>query len=208
MRVEEVMTKQVVAVAPELPLKHLARVLLANDISGVPVVSDGRVVGVASESDLVRYEAALPRASRTRFLRRKVDRARDGLCVADVMSSPAVTIEPWMSVGAAAVTLLANDVNRLPVVQRGRMVGIVARADLVRAFARSDKEIQREIVDEVLEALVPADYVGVKVHHGAVELEPEAGVDAEALARDVRRVPGVVRVHVADPQRTKAARSV
>lgn len=199
MRIDEVMTTRVVTVPPHLLLKHLARLLLAHDVSGAPVVEDGRVVGVISESDLVRLEAREESGPSRRLLRGRRQPGKVARVVADAMTSPALTIEPWMSVGAAAATMIASDVNRLPVVRDGRLVGIVARADLVRAFARSDEEIRGEIEQQVVAAFAPEDDVGVSVHEGEVQLEPRMELDAEALARDVRSVAGVVGVRVTTP---------
>jgi CBS domain-containing protein len=61
MTVEDVMTKEVITVGPETPLKDVARTLAVNEISGVPVVDDGVVVGVVSETDLVRVSSPEPK---------------------------------------------------------------------------------------------------------------------------------------------------
>jgi CBS domain-containing protein len=121
------------------------------------------------------------------------------------MTSPAFTIEPWMSVGAAAARMIEHQVNRLPVVRNGRVVGIIARADLVRAFGRADEEIRREIEDEVLPSLAPADQIDVDVDEGDVRLTFAAvEPDADAIKRDVRSVAGVVAVGVTSPSGTES----
>ena len=66
------------------------------------------------------------------------------------MTSPAVTITPRRSVADAAELMLEVGIDRLPVVDAGQLVGIVARADLVRAFTRGDEEIELEIRQDVL----------------------------------------------------------
>ena len=68
------------------------------------------------------------------------------------MTSPAITIPPYESVAEAARIMCERGVNRLPVVKDERLVGIITRADLVRAFTRSDEEIAREIREDVLAA--------------------------------------------------------
>ena len=117
MRIDEVMTQRVVTVPRAMPLRQLARLLLADDISGAPVVDDGRVVGVVSESDIVRLEQGLPvaRSAWARLLGRSRDLGREPLVVADAMTTPAIAAEPWWSVAAAAATMVANRVNRLRV---------------------------------------------------------------------------------------------
>jgi osmotically-inducible protein OsmY len=94
--------------------------------------------------------------------------------------------------------MLEQGVNRLPVVTDGRLVGIVTRADLVRAFVRSDSELEREIRIEVLQRAlwIPDGMVEVSVVEGAVTLSGvvETETDADVLVRLVQRVPGVVSV--------------
>jgi CBS domain-containing protein len=73
------------------------------------------------------------------------------------MSKPAITIAPYASTAAAAGEMLGQGINRLPVVRNGRLIGIVTRADLVRAFARSDAEVIREVEKHVEYVLALAD---------------------------------------------------
>jgi osmotically-inducible protein OsmY len=95
--------------------------------------------------------------------------------------------------------MLEENVNRLPVVDKdGALVGLVSRADLVRAFVRSDDEIQREIQEDVLKRVMwinPSE-VGVTVEDGVVTLEGQVAseADRDMLPTFVRRVPGVVEV--------------
>jgi CBS domain-containing protein len=89
----------------------------------------------------------------------------------------------------------SRGVNRLPVVKDEKIVGIVTRADLVRAFVREDAEIAREIEDDVLERTLWLDRgrVQVEVEHGVVTLDGslQTRSDVELLRRLVGRVPGV-----------------
>lgn len=199
MRIDEVMSRDVVTVSPDTPLKEVAALLADRAISGVPVVENDRVVGVVSESDLVRKEYA-PAEDRPRLLARLAGRRKnlvDAVTAGDAMTVPATTVEPWTSVCWAACLMVEHDVNRLPVVEHGRLLGIVARADLVRAFARSDDDVAREIVEEVLPSfsLLPSA-VTVTVEQGQVTLAGELADerDVQALPQAVRRVAGVVRV--------------
>jgi CBS domain-containing protein len=114
------------------------------------------------------------------------------------MSSPPIAIAPDASAAEAARLMLDRRVNRLPVLDRGRLVGILTRADLVRAFVRDDDRISREIRSEVVLRGIyvkPTD-VSVSVRGGEVVLEgevPSRG-KAERLVELVREVPGVVSV--------------
>jgi CBS domain-containing protein len=114
------------------------------------------------------------------------------------MSTPAITIDFWRSPSSAAALMLARGVKRLPVTQHGRLVGIVTRGDLVRAFARSDEAIAEDIrTGVILHAfwMTPND-VDVAVEGGEVTLRGVVESEAvrHALVGAVRRVAGVVAV--------------
>jgi len=124
-----------------------------------------------------------------------------GACAAStsrLLLGTAVTITPERPAAAAARTMLDHGVRRLPVVRDGALVGIVTRADLVRAFTRADAEIGLEIRDDVLRRALwlEPDAVEVAVDGGEVVLtgEIEARSDAEVLTKLVQRIPGVVSV--------------
>jgi CBS domain/BON domain len=114
------------------------------------------------------------------------------------MTHPAVTIEPQRTVAEAARLMVARSVNRLPVVCDARLIGIVTRADLVRAFARTDEELEHEIRDDVLLHTLWIDptAVDISVRDGDVILDGEVvtRTDAELAGAYVARVPGVVSV--------------
>lgn len=206
MTIKDLMTRDVVTAAPEALLKDVAKTLVEHGISGMPVCNgEGRVVGVISEGDILHKE------------RGRIDRRRgpltwlvDGTSYTDVakahartareaMSAPAVTIEPSRPVAAAARLMIEEGVNRLPVVTKdGTLVGIVTRADLVRAFARSDEEIVDEIREDILKRAlwVAPTALDVTVDGGEVELAGrlETSEDVALLEHLVETVPGVVSV--------------
>jgi CBS domain-containing protein len=205
MNVEQLMTRDVITVAPETPLKEVAGLLVEHRISGVPVCDpDGGVVGVVSEADVLRLEEGFdpwPRgilAWIARCLDGGLER-HDARTAGDAMTSPALTIRPTQPAADAACLMVERRVNRLPVVIGRRLVGIVSRGDLMRAFARSDEEVAREIREDVLLHLMllpPADFE-VTVRDGHVSIAGEVAVreDVDLLLRLVRRVPGVVDIH-------------
>jgi CBS domain-containing protein len=209
MKVQDVMSTDVVTVRPETPLKEVAQLLAARRISGVPVVSaEGEVVGVISEADLLVKEGGLT-ASRGFLLswfhdsRDHDDGAKLGARLAgEAMTSPAITIAPYRSTTAAAQQMLGHGVNRLPVVRDGSLVGIVSRADLVRAFARSDREVADEVREQVGFFVSLGDDTGdfsavtVNVDGGEVRLSGTVRrrTTAEALPEHVARIAGVVGV--------------
>lgn len=200
-RVEDLMTTPVVTVPPDLPLKDVARILVDNDISGVPVVEGERLLGVVTEADIVARERG-PQG-RARSFGTLVGRDGEHRTAADVtafaaMSSPVITVGPAQTAASAATLMTENRVKRLPVVDGGRVVGIVTRGDLVQAFARPDAEIEHDIRENVLVRdlwLRPGD-VDVVVDHGRVTLAGavDSEVAAELLADEVEAVPGVTSV--------------
>ena len=206
MKVEDLMTKDVVAVRSETSLKEVAALLGEHGFSGVPVVdAEGRVLGVVSEHDILAKE----RGGGTRrrgFLAWLSEwegvelEAKLAACTAgEAMTSPAVTVHADAHVSRAAALMFDRDVDRLPVLGGDdRLAGIVTRADMIRAFTRSDREIDREIREDVLLrgfGLSPDD-VDVVVENGAVTLrgEVESRGIAESLEVVVSHVLGVVSV--------------
>jgi CBS domain-containing protein len=202
-RVRELMTADVATVTPETPLRDAARVLAERGISGMPVVdADGAVVGVLSEGDiLVKEGAERPKGGLLGWLLEPglwSETKLEARTAGDAMTAPPITIGPGRPVHEAARLMLAEGVNRLPVVDDGRLVGILTRADLVRAFSRDDEQIRTEIVDEVLRRTlwIEPGRITVRVEDGVVTLEGrvDTPTDAELLPRFVERVPGVVSV--------------
>ena len=205
MRVQDLMTTNVLTVRTSAPLKDAAALLAERRISGVPVVDDDRhVLGVLSEGDILFKESGPP--ERPSMLERLLavpsigfDPKLGARTVGEAMSAPALTIGPRRPVTEAATTMIEEGVNRLPVVDDEKhLIGIVTRADLVRAFVRSDAELEREIREDVLRRMMWMEpgMVSVEVADGEVRLtgEVETKTDAEILPRLVQRVPGVVGV--------------
>ena len=204
MQVKNVMTKRVVTVGPRTPLKEVAQLLVSKRVSGVPVVDeDGSVLGVVSEGDILVKERGRP--GRGSLLDHLLEvngheavkhEARDA---ADAMTSPPITIRPERQIAEAAALMLDRCVNRLPVVDHhGKLLGIVTRADLVRAFVRDDEAIEQEIREDVILRTLwnTPERFRIEVVGGEVTIEGEVH-DAESyelLARFIERVPGVVSI--------------
>jgi CBS domain-containing protein len=205
MKVQDVMTKEVRTIPPEATLKTVAEVFTDAGISGLPVVApSGELLGIVSEGDILRKEKGVdPRPGGiagwffVEFpeVRQKVAARLAG----EAMSSPAITIESWQPVQRAAALMVDHQVNRLPVVDDdGKLVGIVTRKDLVRAFVRSDAKIKREILDDVLlhSLWIAPERVAVAVEDGEVTIsgQVDTQLDAELVRRLVEGIPGVVSV--------------
>jgi CBS domain-containing protein len=116
----------------------------------------------------------------------------------DAMTTPAVTIAPGRSVADAASLMLDLGIDRLPVLSGEELVGIVTRADLVRAFTRDDREIAREVnEDGILRHFwIAPERIKVSVQDGNVKLEGELAdaEQAEALVQFAEQIPGTVSV--------------
>ena len=203
-RVDEVMTRDVVSVTPDTPLKDVAAVLVERGISGLPVCdADGAVVGVLSEADLLVKQGGSPERSGGLFAWLVETADAPDLAklrahtAGEAMTAPAITVEAGGPVSEAARTMVSLGVNRLPVVEDGRLVGIVTRADLVRLFTRSDEEIARDIRHDVVKRLwIAPERIEVEVEQGEVVLrgEAETEVEAELLLKRIPLVAGVVGV--------------
>ena len=206
MKVRDLMQSDVRTTSPDESLKDVARTLVANRISGMPVCdADGKVVGVISEGDILFKERGRPE-QRSAPLGWLLDggshtdlKKATARTVGDAMTAPAVTIRPSSSATAAARLMIEQGVNRLPVVmQDGRVVGIVTRADLVRAFSRTDAEIATEIQKDILERVLWAEPAAIEifVRDGEVRVggELETSTDVPDLRAPRREGPGVVSV--------------
>ena len=203
MKVRDVMSTELVTVTRDVPLKQAASLMLEHRISGLPVVDADRVLGVLSETDVLYKETkARDRQGIVDWVLHYGDDPPAAKLTArtagDAMTSPAVTIPPARSVADAATMLLELRIDRLPVVDSGRLVGLVTRSDLVRAFARTDAAIVDEIRNDVLlRTLWEGPHsISITVHDGEVVLAGEVETDtmAEMIEAFARRVPGVVSV--------------
>lgn len=203
-RVGDVMTRDVVSVTPDIPLKDVAAMLVERGISGLPVCGpDGVVVGVLSEADLLVKQGGSPERSGGLFAWLVETASAPDLAklrahtAGEAMTAPAITVETASPVSEAARTMVSLGVNRLPVVEDGRLVGIVTRADLVRLFTRSDEEIARDIRQDVVKRLwIAPERIEVDVEQGEVVLRGEVDTEVEAalLEKRIPLVAGVVGV--------------
>jgi CBS domain-containing protein len=204
MKVEDLMTKDVIVVPPTASLKQVAGVLADGRISGLPVVEEGRLVGVVSEADILYKESGreAPAGGFLGWLLLDTVVAEEKLAArtaGDAMTAPAVTIGPERPAHEAASRMIEWRINRLPVVdEHGTLVGIVTRNDLVRAFTRGDAEIARDVREDVLlrTFAVAPEAIHVRVSEGEVSIRGhvETKLQADSIPRFVERIPGVVGV--------------
>jgi CBS domain-containing protein len=149
-RVREVMTSEVVTFGPDDTVQEAVSRLVDNNVDAGPVVDEwGKVVGVLSTSDLIVQEtqlhfptvitmfgAYLELPTHHRHFEADLQKAL-GSTVRDIMTPEPVTCAPDDTIERAATLMHDNEVSRLPVVESGRLVGLISRGDIVRAFVRS-----------------------------------------------------------------------
>jgi CBS domain-containing protein len=180
MRTRDVMSSPVVTVPPDAPLKDVAAILIERGINAVPVV-DGhdRLVGIVSEADL------LPAAG--------IDATRTAR---EVMSRSVYTLTEDTDAAAAARLMLRHRLKSAPVVAGDRVVGMVARRDLLRLISRSDDDIRAELEGRLKEEIETLQRLHVEVTSGVVTVAPDASPLARQLLEKLAQtVPGVVEVH-------------
>jgi len=169
MRAMDIMTTEVISVAPTTSVQEVAKLLSERGISGVPVVDgDNRVVGILSEGDLLhRAETGTERVRQRRqswWLRSlAADQASDYVksharTAGDVMTREVVSVDEMTPLADIAMLLERKRIKRVPVLREGKLVGIVSRANLVRAVAaaslpeetvRGDRAIRAQLLNEL-----------------------------------------------------------
>lgn len=199
--VEDVMTREVVALRGSAQFKDIIKIMRARRFSAFPVLDAAdRVVGVVSEDDLLVREGYRGQERRPVPALRYGDRARAaGLSAADLMTSPAITIRPDATLAAAARAMHARHLKRLPVVTAdGHLLGIVSRTDLLGVYDRPDDDIRDEILKQVIGDAFVLDPLAfeVTVTGGLVRLAGPVEDEqvAASLVAAVRQVDGVVAV--------------
>ena len=199
--VGDAMTRQVLTVHPDTPFKQIAELLVGQGIDAVPVVDEsGQVLGVVSGSDLTCHEETGPTLAqllthgRTTLTHARKARARTAR---ELMSSPPRTITADAGVCDALKAMIRGGVGRLLVMDGPRLVGILARSDLLRVYTRSDESMQLEAEAAVRAAVGPPGAgIRVLVADGVVHLrgDVQRSSTACAAAGAAQSVPGVVDV--------------
>jgi CBS-domain-containing membrane protein len=217
MNVADIMTHSVIGVTPETPIAEVARLMLQHRISGLPVLDPGgAVVGIVTEGDLLRRAETGTERRHARWLEFLIAPGRLAREYADanarkageVMSQDVVSVTPQDSLAEVVRLMERRHIKRLPVIEAGRLVGIVSRANLVRALVHNlpkpadkgvagDAEIRERILAEIAkQPWGPRASVDVKVAAGTVELYGSITDDRERTALQVlaENVSGVKAV--------------
>jgi CBS domain-containing protein len=118
MQAKDIMTRDVITVRPSLPVKELAMLLIKNQVSGVPVADKtGKIIGLVSEADII---------------------AKKGKQVQSIMSEQVFSVSEEASVEEIARLMTTRRIKRVPIMNNGKLVGIVSRADIVNSIAMGD----------------------------------------------------------------------
>ena len=202
--VSDVMTSRVHFARRMTPFKRLVQLIEENKISAVPIVdAQGMPVGIVSESDLLfkeRRQELESAQSLLHPLRRREQLAKAvGVVAHEIMTRPPITIRSDITLPQAARLMQDRNVRRLVVVdERGKIVGIVSRSDLLQVFLRTDGELRDVVLSTIIPSLLtPApETINVTVHWNVVTLSGEVDrkIDAEILTRMTRDLDGVVDV--------------
>ena len=190
MKVSDVMTKRVLSVSPDSSVLDAARLMLKHRVSGLPVIdSEHKLVGIITESDFLhRAETGTePKHAGWLAMFLGVDESAKKYVyshstkVREAMSSDLLTTTPDTSLEHAVQVMETHNIKRLPVVSRGKVIGIVSRANLARALvsilraAPTHPESDAAIRDHILKAIAKEDWaagaaVDVVVRDGIVDL--------------------------------------
>jgi len=145
----DVMTRNVVSVRPDDETPVIAAVLAKHNISAVPVIDgDGKLLGIVSEGDLMAPFSRMTMARRAWWLEMLAEGERlapeflnyvsvDHHAAADLMTKNVITAEETTPIPAIADLLMLHKIKRVPILREGRVVGIVSRADIMRAISHA-----------------------------------------------------------------------
>lgn len=198
MRARDVMTTPVVTVRPTSTIKDAAALLTRHGFTALPVVDDdSRLLGMVSEADVI--DDRIPPDPRNRAGRgNRAGHALPPETVGYVMTAPIVAVAPSMDVADLAVIMLRSNHRRVPIVEDGRLVGIVTRRDLLRTIARDDASIAADVRHK-LEIYGGRHRWRVTVHGGLVDITDalDSETDRHVATVLAESVPGVVRARTA-----------
>src|SRR5215471_2367251 len=208
MKAADVMVSAVISVRPNARVEEVASILLANRISAVPVIDEqGELLGIVSEGDLMRRAEAGTDRSRSWWLGAEYVKSHSHK-VCHVMTRSVITATPETSLSEIATLLERNRIKRVPIVQNGKVVGIVSRANLLQALAgmptknaatasASDSQIRDEVLSRLNGELWRPSMLNVTVRDGTVDLWGFVASDDEKKATRiaVESIPGVKTIN-------------
>lgn len=159
------MTKKVITVAPEDTLKRAADLLAENRVHRLPVLKDGRLVGIVSDSDI--RNAAVRDSSPVS--------PPGSWIVGEIMTREVITVTPWDTVEDALLVLQKKRLGSLPVVEENRVVGIITKADVLAALIET---LDIEGIGARIEIILPRDTASLRK---LVDLIGGKGIEVRSL---------------------------
>lgn len=148
MKARDIMTTDVITFTPDANISHIARVFAESGISGAPVVEDGEVIGIVTEIDLIArqarphypvylplLDARIPLGGQHEY--REIMRRILGLTARDIMTTPVQTVEPEADLEEVATLMVEAKANPIPVLEEGRLIGIIGHTDLILHLAEA-----------------------------------------------------------------------
>ena len=216
MKVSDVMTRRVISILPTAPISDAIKLMLKNHISGLPVVDSKRkLVGILTEGDLLHRPEIDTERKRTRWLDALFgpgDAANayvhsHGRKVKEVMTRNPVTVKESAPLHEAVYLMERRNIKRLPVLRAGKIVGIISRANLIRALAsihraapvseKTDSAIRNRILAEIgKQDWAYSTFVDVTVRKGVTDVWGTITDSAQhdALRVLVENTPGVKKI--------------
>jgi CBS domain-containing protein len=212
MKARDVMVSPVITVQSQTSVKEVAKILLEKRISAVPVLNEaGKLVGMVSEGDLMHRSEAGTERQRPWWLRLIAENdmlAADyikshGRKVADIMTRNVITAKPDTPLDEIAVLLEKNSIKRVPIVEDGKIVGIVSRANLIQAVGSALKSVEFPLSDSTIrdrllshlkaQSWAHTEFLNVTVKDGAVDLWGITNSETErnAIRVAAETTPGV-----------------
>ena len=217
MKAQDIMSRRVITVRRDSDLQQAIAIMLDHGISGMPVTNEnGALVGMLTEGDLLRRSELGTERRRPRWLEFLIGPGKlaaeythaHGRSVADAMSESLHYATPDMPLQQVVDMMERQRIKRVPVLDQGRLVGIITRANLLRALALaapalpasspSDQQIRQQLQTELAaSAWAPCSMLDVVVQQGEVHLYGTIldGREREALCVAARNTPGVTAVH-------------
>jgi len=221
----EIMTTPVVTVTPDTSANRIARLLLENHVSAMPVVDPGgALVGIVSEGDLLRRDESGRAARRAWWLEMLAEgealskeyvaqlRTKDQLAK-EIMSSPVITVTETTDVTELARLFSSYRIKRVPVLRDGRIVGIISRVDLLRTFDKDESDAETQARSGILhpiDALISLEERLKKVRHrDAVAAADDRPAEVNGDTFDVKHFRAIVADsrHEEELRRAEAQRS-
>ncbi len=202
MQAQDVMTREVTTVGPGTTVQEAGTALTTRAVASLPVVDDdGELVGIVSESDLLRDQ--VPADPRSHLTRSPVSDAPRPKTVAEVMTSPVRTVDARDDLASVSTVLVEGRLRSVPVLAHGRLVGILARRDVLRTLVRPDEEVAAEVLALLERYTGEPGSFQVTVQAGATRVVRTLGppsvsraTERRALDALARTVPGVLTVEV------------